>query len=76
MGLLPNPDDLNALVGTQGLGGRDDGIERHVARGHPAVVRRLRLTRADWLAARSVPVEIHGLAPCLPLFGLPAEPGR
>jgi len=58
------------------LGYRDDGIERHVVRGHPAVLQRLRLTRADWQAARSVPVEIRGLEPCLPFFGLPAKPGR
>jgi RimJ/RimL family protein N-acetyltransferase len=58
------------------LGYRDDGIERHAVRGHPAVLQRLRLTRADWQAARSVPVEIRGLEPCLPFFGLPAKPGR
>jgi hypothetical protein len=40
-------------------------------RGRPAMVRRLRLTRADWQAARTVPVQIHGLEPCLPHFGLP-----
>jgi RimJ/RimL family protein N-acetyltransferase len=56
------------------LGYRDDGIERHVVRGQQAVLRRLRLTRADWQAARSVPVEINGLEPCLPMFGLPAKP--
>jgi RimJ/RimL family protein N-acetyltransferase len=61
---------------SRNLGYRDDGIERHVVRGHPAVTRRLRLTRADWQAARSVPVEIHGLEPCRPFFGLPGEPGR
>jgi RimJ/RimL family protein N-acetyltransferase len=53
------------------LGYRDDGISRHAVRGRPVVERRLRLTRSDWLAARSVPVEIEGLGPCLPLFGLP-----
>jgi hypothetical protein len=26
--------------------------------------------RNDWLAARSVPVEIEGLESCLPMFGL------
>jgi hypothetical protein len=34
------------------------------------MIRRLRLTRADWQAARTVPVQIHGLQPCLPHFGL------
>jgi hypothetical protein len=41
-------------------------------RGRSALMRRLRLSRADWQAARTVPVRIHGLPPCLPLFGLPA----
>lgn len=43
-------------------------------RGHgvvPLAAGRLRLTRADWQAARTVPVQIHGLEPCLPHFGLP-----
>jgi hypothetical protein len=30
----------------------------------------LRLDRAGWQAHRQVPVEIAGLAPCLPSFGL------
>jgi RimJ/RimL family protein N-acetyltransferase len=55
------------------LGYRDDGIEWHQVRGHAVLTRRLRLGRADWQAARSVPVRIHGLPPCLPLFGLPAS---
>jgi hypothetical protein len=37
------------------------------------VEQRLRLTRDDWLATRSVPVEIEGLAPCLPMFGVPPD---
>ena len=52
------------------LGYRDDGTSRHVVRSRPVTERRLRLTRADWLATRTVPVEIGGLEPCLPLFGL------
>lgn len=47
------------------LGYRPDGIERHVIRGEPATLRRLRLTRDDWAEHRTVPVEIHGLEPCL-----------
>jgi RimJ/RimL family protein N-acetyltransferase len=53
------------------LGYRDDGIALHAVRGRPAVQQRLRLTRDGWLATRSVPVEIDGLAPCLPMFGVP-----
>jgi RimJ/RimL family protein N-acetyltransferase len=66
-------DDNPASLGvSRKLGYRDDGIEWHVVRGRPALTRRLRLAQADWQAARTVPVQIHGLPPCLPLFGLPA----
>jgi RimJ/RimL family protein N-acetyltransferase len=51
------------------LGYQPDGVERYVVRGLLAVSRRLRLTRADWETCRTVPVEIDGLAPCLPLLG-------
>lgn len=52
------------------LGYVDDGIERHVIRGEPAVGRRLRLDREGWSAARRVPVTIAGLGSCLAMFGL------
>ncbi|GAB1644022.1 hypothetical protein [Krasilnikovia sp. MM14-A1259] len=54
----------------------DDGIERHLVRGVPVVSRRLRLDRAAWAAARTVPVTIEGLAPCRPRFGPAAGPTR
>jgi RimJ/RimL family protein N-acetyltransferase len=77
-------DGLGALSATSGayadnaasyavsrkLGYADDGIERHVVRGRPAVLRRLRLDRASWLQAARIPVQLHGLEPCLPLFGI------
>jgi RimJ/RimL family protein N-acetyltransferase len=63
-------DNAASLGVSRKLGYRDDGIELHVVRGRRAVARRLRMTRADWEASRSVPVEIHGLRPCLPHFGL------
>ncbi|MFI6434935.1 GNAT family N-acetyltransferase [Streptomyces sp. NPDC050759] len=47
-----------------------DGVERHVVRGQPAIMRRLRLTRARWEMHQHVPVSIVGLPPCLPMFGL------
>jgi RimJ/RimL family protein N-acetyltransferase len=47
-----------------------DGVERHVVRGQPATVRRLRLTRARWEMHQYVPVSIVGLSPCVPMFGL------
>jgi RimJ/RimL family protein N-acetyltransferase len=68
-------DNAASLGVSRKLGYGDDGIERYVVRGYPRTARRLRLTRADWQAARSVPVEIHGLQPCLPCFGLPTEAG-
>ncbi len=52
------------------LGYELDGVERHVVRGQPAIMRRLRLTRAHWETHRQVPVSVTGLSPCLPMFGL------
>ena len=66
-------DNAASLAVSRKLGYRDDGIDRHVVRGRPAVTRRLRLSRADWQAAQTIPVEVVGLEPCLALFGLPAE---
>ncbi|GIM97841.1 GNAT family N-acetyltransferase [Paractinoplanes toevensis] len=50
------------------LGYTDDGISRHLIRGVPVIGRRLRLDRATWQAARSVPVEIEGLDACREMF--------
>jgi RimJ/RimL family protein N-acetyltransferase len=65
-------DNAASLRVSRKLGYHDDGIEWHLVRGRPALTRRLRLTRADWQAARAISVQIHGLQPCLPHFGLPA----
>jgi RimJ/RimL family protein N-acetyltransferase len=59
-----------SLAVSRKLGYADDGIERHAIRGKPAREIRLRLDRETWEAHRIVPVEIDGLQPCLPLFGL------
>ncbi|MCO5997250.1 GNAT family N-acetyltransferase [Actinoallomurus rhizosphaericola] len=61
-------DNAASFAVSRKLGYREDGIERRVVRGRPMVVRRMRLDRAGRPAA---PVTIEGLAPCLPLFGLP-----
>ncbi len=53
------------------LGYLPDGIARQVSRGRPAVLQRLRRDRAAWQTRPGVPVEITGLASCLPSFGLP-----
>ena len=63
-------DNRASLAVSYKLGYADDGIERHTVRGQLAVLRRLRLDRPAWQAHRRVPVQIEGLAPCLPDFGL------
>ena len=52
------------------LGYADDGIARHVVRGAAITGRRLRLDREGWEKARTIPVRIEGLEPCLSMFGL------
>jgi hypothetical protein len=64
-------DNAVSLGVSRKLGYRDDGIRLHAVRDRTAVEQRLRLTRDDWLASRSVPVQIEGLEPCLPMFGVP-----
>jgi RimJ/RimL family protein N-acetyltransferase len=63
-------DNLASQRVSRKLGYQDDGVERCVVDGELRIDRRLRLTRADWERRRTVPVEIEGLAPCLPFFGL------
>jgi RimJ/RimL family protein N-acetyltransferase len=63
-------DNLASLGVSRKLGYLPDGIRRQSIRGRPAVIQMLRLDRAGWQAHRQVPVEIAGLAPCLPSFGL------
>jgi RimJ/RimL family protein N-acetyltransferase len=65
-------DNAASLGVSRKLGYRDDGVEIHAIRGRPALLRRLRLDRAAWAAGRPAKVEIAGLEPCLPHFGLPA----
>jgi RimJ/RimL family protein N-acetyltransferase len=67
-------DNLASLGVSRKLGYANDGIEAHVRRGERAVTQRLRLDRETWHANHTVPVTIHGLEPCLPMFGLPAAP--
>jgi RimJ/RimL family protein N-acetyltransferase len=52
------------------LGYAEDGMHRLAVRGQPVHAIRFRLDRAAWEAHRTVPVEILGLAACLPCFGL------
>jgi RimJ/RimL family protein N-acetyltransferase len=62
-------EDNHASYGvSRKLGYADDGIARHVIRGGPVTGRRLRLDRAGWEAARSVPVRMEGLDDCREMF--------
>jgi len=65
-------DNAASLAVSRKLGYADDGIEFHVVRGRAVRTRRLRLDRDAWAARRPVPVEINGLEPCLPHFGITA----
>jgi RimJ/RimL family protein N-acetyltransferase len=63
-------DNPRSLGVSRKLGYRPDGLMVHSVRGQARTVQRLRLDRPVWEAHRTVPVELHGLEPCLPLFGL------
>ncbi|GHJ46827.1 putative succinyl-CoA transferase [Catellatospora sp. TT07R-123] len=62
-----NPAPLRV---SQRLGYELDGLVRDVLDGQVALTQRLRLTRQRWEQAAQVPVEVDGLAACLPEFGL------
>ncbi|MET7337212.1 GNAT family N-acetyltransferase [Nonomuraea sp. NPDC005650] len=61
-------DNPASLGVSRKLGYRPDGLMVDEVRGRRAVQQRLRLDRADF--TDPVPVRVHGLEPCLPLFGL------
>ena len=66
-------DNYASLGVSRKLGYQPDGIERQARRGEAVTLQRLRLSRAQWEAGRTTPVEIEGLAGCLGFFGLPAD---
>jgi RimJ/RimL family protein N-acetyltransferase len=63
-------DNLPSLGVSRKVGYEPDGIMRQVRRDKPGTLIRLRLARADWERRRRDDIEVVGLAPCLPLFGL------
>ncbi len=63
-------DNPASLAVSARLGYRPDGIQRDDVQGRPRVSQRLRLSRADWERADRPAVELGGLGPCLPEFGL------
>ena len=66
-------DNAASLAVSARLGYQPDGIERAARDGQVLTTRRLRLSRSRWQQFAEVPVTVSGLAPCLPLFGLPAQ---
>ncbi|RFS85152.1 N-acetyltransferase [Actinomadura spongiicola] len=64
-------ENLASQAVSRKLGYRSDGLHRRVVRGGRVTDSRLRLGRADWERHRATPVTVHGLAPCLPLLGVP-----
>lgn len=62
-------DNPRSLSVSRKLGYGADGVEVVAVRGAARTVRRLRLDRAAWERHSTVPVGLHGLEPCLELFG-------
>lgn len=65
-------DNPASLAVSRKIGYVEDGITRRVRRDQPAVLRRLRLSRAAWEPRRRSDIEIVGLGECLSLFGIAA----
>ncbi len=67
-------DNASSLGVSRALGYVDNGTHRHAPRGTAVTTQYLKLTREAWLERRDSmpPVEVSGLEPCLPMFGLPA----
>lgn len=62
--------NLASLAVSRKLGYQPDGHRRYALDGRMVVEHRVCLTREAWQRHRSVPVDIEGLAPCLPLLGV------
>lgn len=62
--------NLASLAVSRKLGYQPDGHQRHALDGRMVVEHRVCLTREAWQRHRTVPVDIEGLAPCLPLLGV------
>ncbi|MEU7909704.1 GNAT family N-acetyltransferase [Microbispora bryophytorum] len=60
-------DNTKSLAVSRRLGYREDGFAVEKRRGEAAMEQRLRLSRDEWTTPDGF--EIHGLEPCLPLFG-------
>lgn len=63
-------DNAASLAVSRKLGYEHDGLKRRSVNGVLRTDVRLRITREVWEKRRTVPVEVHGLGPCLPDLGL------
>ncbi|MDX3103816.1 GNAT family N-acetyltransferase [Nonomuraea angiospora] len=66
--------NVASLAVSRKLGYEPDGRRWHALDGRMVVEHRFRLSREAWERHRTVPVQIDGLEPCLPLMGLDAPP--
>jgi RimJ/RimL family protein N-acetyltransferase len=66
-------DNAASLGVSRTLGYAENGASRQVRRGEAVDEVHFRMSRADWERHRRTQVEIVGLAPCLPMFGLDSE---
>ena len=63
-------DNQRSLGVTRALGYEPNGTEVLVRRDVADVMLRFQMDRATWEARRREDITIHGLEPCLPLFGI------
>lgn len=63
-------DNPASLAVSRKLGYQPDGLMRQRVRNEAATQQRLRLSWTGWEEHRRIPVEVEGLEPCMPLFGL------
>lgn len=69
-------DNAGSLGVSRSLGYQPNGVQLHAREGDGDprdVMVHLRMTRDDWFGRARPTVEISGLGPCLPLFGLAQE---
>jgi RimJ/RimL family protein N-acetyltransferase len=63
-------DNAPSLTVTRKLGYEESGRRRALRRGQPAWLVDYRLPRERWTAQRRDDIELAGVEPCLPLFGV------
>lgn len=63
-------DNAASIAVSRKLGYADDGVSISVEDVRAVTYRRLRLDRDTWDAQTRIPIEIHGLRPCMSMFGV------